>query len=153
MEWFDKNVKKPITLFSHPVWFIIKDPEKKCTCLDPVSKQADVRCPKCLGTGKRISLARVRAAHQNAQISLRGTGLGFSEIDIVNTYYTYNKTGIRVGDIIIDGPDVDIVKHIYYEHSDQQAIVYWRIETVPMKDPEPIRKSFLAMIKKAGYEE
>lgn len=153
MEWFDSNIRKPITLFSHPVWFIVKNPEKKCTCIDFVSKQAETGCPKCLGTGTKITLARVRASHQHAQISLRGTGVGFSEIDIVNTYYTYDKTDIKNGDLIIDGPDVDIVKHVYYEHSGEQKTVYWRIETAPMKNPEPIRKSFLAMIKKAGYDE
>ena len=154
MEWFDKNIKKPIDLFSHPVWFILRNHDINCTCVDFVSKQAKKDCPICLGTGNKIQLVRVNAAHQNNRISLRGTGIGFSEIDIVNVYYTHAKTSIQNGDIIIDGEDVDVVKDIYYEHSDEQKIVYWRIETVPYKkDKETFKKLVVSVLKEAGYGE
>lgn len=152
MEWFDKNIRKPIDLFSHPVWFVLRDHEINCTCLDVPSKQPDPVCPICLGTGNKIQLARVNAAHQNNRISLRGTGMGFSEIDIVNVYYTHTKTSIRLGDIIVDGEDIDVVKDVYYEHSDEQKTVYWRIETVPYKkDKEAFKRLLSNILKGAGY--
>ena len=152
MEWFDKHIRKPIDLFSHPVWFILQDDDILCPCVDFTTKQADEECPVCLGTGKKIKLAHVNAAHQNNRISLRGTGLGFSEIDIVNVYYTHNQTSIKIGDIIIDGSDVDIVKDVYYEHSDEQKNVFYRIETVPYKkDKNEFIKRFKKLLKEAGY--
>ena len=152
MEWFDKHIRKTIDLFSHPVWFILRDTEVSCTCIDFVSKHADEKCPLCFGTGKKIKLARVNAAHQNNRISLRGTGMGYGEIDVVNVYYTHTQTSIKVGDMIIDGPDIDVVKDVYYEHSDQQKTVYYRIETVPYrKDKEAFRKNVAAVLGKAGY--
>lgn len=154
MQWFDKNIKKPIDLFSHPVWFILRDESVSCTCIDFVSKQAKNDCSICLGTGNKIQLVRVNAAHQNNRISLRGTGIGFSEIDIVNVYYTHTKTSIKNGDIVIDGEDIDIVKNVYYEHSDEQKVVYWRIETVPYKkDRERLKQLIITVLKEGGYNE
>ena len=153
MEWFDKNIRKPIDLFSHPVWFILRDKEIHCPCVDHVTKVPDPECPICLGLGDKISLARVNAAHQNNRISFRGDGVGFSEIDIVNVYYTYAKTSIKNGDIIVDGEDIDIVKDVYYEHSGDQKTVYWRIETVPFKNgKERIKKLLASTLRKAGYD-
>lgn len=153
MHWFDKNIKKPIDLFSHPVWFVLQNEEIMCPCVDFVSKQAKGNCPVCLGTGKKIQLVRVNAAHQNNRISLRGTGIGFSEIDVVNVYYTYAATSIKNGDIIVDGEDIDVVKNVYYEHSDEQKIVYWRIETVPYrKDRECFKKLLVAVLKEGGFD-
>jgi hypothetical protein len=152
MEWFDKNIRKPIDLFSHPVWFIIRDKEVTCPCCDVASKQPDPNCHICLGTGNKITLARVKASHQNNKISFRGTGIGFSETNIVNVYYTHQKTDIKESDIIVDGDSVDVVKDVYYEHSDEQKIVYWRIETVPYKkNPEDFKNNLSDVLKEAGF--
>ena len=153
MQWFDKHIKKPIDLFSHPVWFILRDKEIDCPCVDHLSKQARQDCPICFGTAKSLTLTRVNAAHQNNRISLRGTGIGFSEIDIINVYYTYDKTSIQIGDIIVDGEDIDVVKDVYYEHSDEQKTVYWRIETVPYKkDKELFKKLLTNTLKEGGFD-
>ena len=150
-EWFDKNIRKPIDLFSHPVWFVMRDEKVDCVCKAYDTKAVDPKCPICYGTGNKVKLARVKASHQNNKISLRGTGLGFSEINVVNVYYTHQKTDIKNGDIVVDGNDVDVVKDVYYEHSDQQKVVFYRIETVPHKNPKTFLESFRASIKGAGY--
>ena len=153
MQWFDKNIRKTIDLFSHPVWFILRDKDIVCPCLNFVSKQADKNCKICLGTGNKIQLVRVNAAHQNNKISLRGTGIGFAEVDIVNVYYTHANTSIKLGDIIVDGEDIDVVKDVYYEHSDEQKIVYWRIETVPYrKDRENLKKLLADILKEGRFD-
>lgn len=152
MKNLDDAVRKVVNLFSHPVWFIVRDLSYECPCRKEVSKQADKSCPICFGTGYRITLNRVNAAHQNNRISMRGDGMGFSEIDIVNVYYTNTDTGIKVGDIINDGEDFDVVKDVYYEHSDQQSVVYYRIETVPYKyDVHLLKKLMIKTLEKAGY--
>lgn len=152
-EWFDKNIYKPIDLFSHPVWFIIRDEEVECTCVDPVSKQADKHCKSCLGTGRKITLARVNASHQNSTISMRGPGLGFNEINIGPVYYTHSKTNIKEGDLINDGESLDIVKDVYYEHSDEQKTVFWRIECAPYKFSRQVVLNNLAeVLREAGFD-
>lgn len=151
-KWFDDNIHKAIDLFSHPVWFIIKDPHTNCPCMDDVSKQGDKDCPSCLGTGKKITLVRVNASHQNTTISMRGTGLGFSEVNIGPVYYTHDKTDIKEGDLINDGESLEVVKDVYYEHSDEQKTVFWRIETAPYKYEKQKFLSGLAnILKEAGF--
>lgn len=151
-KWFDEKIYKSIDLFSHPVWFIIKDPETNCTCKDDVSKQSSKDCPCCLGTGQKIELVRVNASHQNATISLRGTGLGFSEVDIGPVYYTHDKTNIKEGDLINDGESLDVVKDVYYEHSDEQKTVFYRIETAPYKySREKVLANLTRVLKEADF--
>ena len=152
-KWFDENIYKPIDLFSHPVWFIIQDEEVGCTCVDPVSKQADKKCLHCLGTGHKISLARVNASHQNGKISMRGPGLGYSEIAIGPVYYTRQRTNVKEGDLINDGDSLDIVKDVYYEHSDEQKTVYWRIECAPYKYDRPtVLENLGKVLREAGFD-
>lgn len=94
------------------------------------------------------------ASNQNARIAFRGESLGFSEKNIVNVYYTEQKTPIKEEDIIIDHNDIDIVNDVYYERSDSSDIAYWRIETTPYKyDKEEFKKLFLKTIEEAGYIE
>ena len=154
MQPFDSKIHKVIDLFAHPLWFIVRDEEVDCPCVDYTSKTPDSHCKKCFGTGKKVKLVKVNAAHQNADISMRGEGMGFSEKDIVATYYTKQKTDIKVGDIIVDQESIDLVKDIYYEHSDSSATVYWRISTVPIKnEPRRIKKMLSEILKEAGIHE
>ena len=149
--WFDDNVKKPITLFSHPFWIICLE-EEICPCVNHVTKEANKECLRCLGTGHKIALFRVNGAHQNhLNLAFRGEGIGFSEKDIVTTYYTYDKTPVKPRDIVVDGEDIDVVEDVFYERSDQQKVVYWRIETAPYKMKKDVfRATLLKLFEKAG---
>ena len=51
----------------------------------------------------------------------------------------------------MDGVDIDVVEDVFYERSDQQKIVYWRIETAPYKMNKDIfRATLLKLFEKAG---
>ena len=130
---FDSKIQKVVNLFAHPVWFIVADETLSCSCVDFTSKVPDPQCRKCFGTGHKIQLIKVKAAHQHNKISFRGKGVGFNEVDVVSVYYTNMETKIKPGDIIVDRECVDVVKDVYHERSDGSEVVYWRIETVPKK--------------------
>ena len=141
---FDEFIRKTVRLFVHPVWFIHLDENHICPCVDRTSNVAKKNCPLCFGTGHKIKLIRVNASNQNAKITFRGDGLGFSDKNIVNTYYTEQETPIKENDIIVDHQDIDVVNDIYYERSDSSDIAYWRIETTPYKyNNEEFKKLFL----------
>lgn len=154
MKNFDEYIQRTVRMFTHPVWFVIRDEARKCPCVDHDSKQAKDDCQICFGTGNKVSLARVKASNQNASVSYRGTGMAYGEKDIVNVYYTENPTDIKPGDIVYDHKDLDIVTDVYYERSDSSDIVYWRIETVPLKNnPNIIRQNLKKVLREAGYDE
>lgn len=151
---FDEFIRKTVRLFVHPVWFIHLDENHICPCVDRTSNVAKKNCSLCFGTGHKIKLIRVKASNQNAKITFRGDGLGFSEKNIVNTYYTEQETPIKENDIIVDHQDIDVVNDIYYERSDSSDIAYWRIETTPYKyNNEEFKKLFLDTIERAGFIE
>ena len=101
--WFDPHIRKVIDLWSHPVWFISKK-EEQCHCLNDVSKQPNPDCPTCLGLGNKLRFTREYAANLNLAASIRATGIGIAEKNIMNVYYTKNNKDIDIdikpGDIV-----------------------------------------------------
>ena len=152
MEPFDANIRKVIDVFSHPLWFIIKNEKVDCPCVDYSTKEAKPGCNKCIGTGKQVIFTRVMASHQNSTISLRGEGMGFSERNIVGVFYTYANTNIHEGDLIYDAGDIAVVQDVYHERSNSDQTVYWRIETAPLKaNVLKTTDTIKAFLKEAGY--
>ena len=113
--WFDPHIRKVIDLWSHPVWFISKK-EEQCHCLNDVSKQPNPDCPTCLGLGNKLRFTREYAANLNLAASIRATGIGIAEKNIMNVYYTKNNKDIDIdikpGDIVYDATELDQVSDI-----------------------------------------
>ena len=153
MQPMDSKILQAIDKFSYPVWFVIRDENVLCPCINPTTKQPDPACPKCLGTGRKIKIRRMMAAHQNNRISLRGEGLGATEINIIGVYYTKNDTNSAEEDIIVDGNNVDIIQHAYAERTDHSTPVYFKYETVPKKANVKLFLSlFDNILRGAGHE-
>lgn len=154
MQPFDNKIQDVIKKFSYPVWFIIKDEDVDCPCVNHTTKQADPHCKKCLGLGKKITVARMNAAHQQIEdLSLRGEGMGFSEKNIASNYYTLADVEAREGDCIVDGNYVDIIQHFYPERSNHSAPVYYKYVASPKKGHyHTFLDVFKEVLSDAGYK-
>ena len=65
------------------------------------------------------------------------------------------NSGIPYGAYAVGGilGRCSVVKDVYYEHSDQQSVVYYRIETVPYKyDTNLLKKLMIKTLEKAVYD-
>lgn len=134
MQPFDDKIQSVIKKLYYPVWFIIKDENVDCPCVDHTTKQANPHCKKCLGLGKKIKIARMKAAHQQIEdITARGEGLGYSEKNIGSNYYTLADVEAREGDYIVDGNYIDIIQHFYPERSNHSDPVYYKYVATPKK--------------------
>jgi hypothetical protein len=152
MEPMDTKIRSVIKKFSYPVWFVLRDQNTNCTCVDFTTKQPDPKCKRCLGTGKKIKLVRVNAAHQNEDISMRGDGLGYGEKVVAGNYYTLTEVDASPEDIIVDGSDVDVLQHIYSERTNSTNPIYYKHSTAPMKsNTMTFLKNFKEVLKNAGY--
>lgn len=152
MEVFDKKIRKDIDKWSYYVWFILRDENVICPCVDFTSKQAQPSCKKCFGTGRKVRLRRVKAAHQNNDISARGEGMGTGEKNVVGVYYTNYNYAAHEEDLILDGDTLDKIHHIYPMRSNHSEPVYYQYETAPKKNnAEVIKKNLKEFIRKAGY--
>lgn len=153
MQPFDSKIQEVIKKFSYPVWFIIRDEDTDCTCVDHTSKEANPNCRKCLGLGKKITIARMNAAHQQIEdLTMRGSGMGFSEKNVASNYYTLTDVEAREGDFIVDGDYVDIVQHFYPERSNHSDPVYYKYVAVPKKGHyKAFMKLFKEVLGNAGF--
>ena len=152
MHKMDEPIRGVIRKLWYPVWFIIKDESVDCTCVDFTTKQADCRCKKCLGLGKKIHLVRVRAAHQVDDLSIRGAGLGYSEKDVDSNYYTLDEVKAHESDLVVDGNEVDVIQRVYPERSNESDPVYYKYAATPKKNNyDAFLKLFREVLADAGY--
>lgn len=152
MHPMDEKIISVIHQYEYPMWFIIRDNLVDCTCVDYHTKQADPHCKKCLGTGKKIRAVRMKAAHQNDKISMRGDGIGGSEYNIIPVFYSLNDAGARENDLVVDGDEVFIIQHYYAEHSNESKPVYYKLEGANKKNNrELFLKLFHEAMEKAGF--
>lgn len=149
---YDDKIQQSIKNWSYPVWFIIKNEDIDCPCVNYTTHQADPNCKKCFGTGKKTMLRQVNAAHQNNRISIRGEGLGMGEIDVVGVYYTLEDAKATEADMVLDGDTLDVIQHFYPMRSDHSAPIYYKYETAPKKtDMKMIIKNIKDVLRGAGY--
>ncbi len=152
MEPMDSKLRKVVKKFSYPIWFIIRDEDIDCPCMDFTTKQADPNCDKCLGLGKKIRVLRANAAHQVEDISQRGEGMGFSEKAVNSQYYSLNPVDAFPGDIIVDNMDVDVIQRTYAERTNHTDAVYYRFDTTPKKTGvKAFLKNFDRLLEKHGH--
>jgi hypothetical protein len=152
MQLFDEAIQRNIKKWSYPVWFVIKDESTDCTCVDFTTHQAKHTCKKCFGTGKRVILRRLNAAHQSVDASIRGEGLAMGELNIIGVYYTLQNVKVSEGDLILDGDSLDIIQNYYPMRSDHSTPVYYKYDTAPVKTNRAIlMKNIKETLKGAGY--
>ena len=152
MQPFDRKIQSVIRKFWYPVWFVIRDPNIKCACVDFTTGQPDQSCRKCLGTGRKIHIVRVRAAHQNDDLSMRGEGLGYAEKNVTANFYTLNDVNANADDIIVDGNELFIIQWSYPERSNASRPVYYKHVASPKKNSvDTFLRNFREVLANAGY--
>jgi hypothetical protein len=150
---FDERIVKDINKWSYPIWFIIKDNDVDCPCVNFTTHQADSNCKKCFGLGKKVKLRRVMAAHQNNRVTIRGDGMGSGEIGVISVYYTLKDVEASDEDLILDGEQLDVIQHAYAMRSDHSDPIYYKYETAPQKmRAKKIKASIKETLKGAGYD-
>lgn len=152
MEKFDNAIRGDIKKWSYPIWFVIKDNTIDCPCKDPTTHQPDPNCRKCFGTGKKVKIRRMNAAHQNNRVSVRGDSMAMGEIDVISVYYTLKDVEATEEDLVLDGDTLDSIQHYYPMRSDHSDPIYYKYETAPLKTNRAlILKNLKSVLRGAGY--
>ena len=153
MQKFDEKIIMDINKWSYPVWFIIKNNEVNCPCVDYATGQPDPKCKKCFGTGKKIKIRQMKTAHQNIDLRIMGEGIASGEKAVMSVYYTLKDAKATEGDYILDGDTLDVVQHYYPMRSDHSAPIYYKYETAPKKTNYKLTlNNIREVIKGAGYK-
>lgn len=149
----DERIQYVVKLFHYPMWFIKIVRNISCPCVNHTTKQPKPGCSICLGTGHKIHLVRAKAARQTTEsASMRGEGLGYSEKNAADRFFTLDNLELKEGDIIVDNGNVNIVQHYMPGRTDASAPVYYRAVATRMKtNLQVFLDAFNDLLRRNGY--
>lgn len=153
MHPMDSKIQSVIKMFHYPMWFIRLNKKISCPCVDHVTQQAKGGCPICLGTGYKINLIRAMAARQTTESTgMRGRGIGFSEKNAADRFFTLDNLELKEGDIIVDGDRISVVQYYLPGRTDASNPVYYRTVATPMKvHVQMFKDAFNSLLRRKGY--
>ena len=105
---FHNNIEKTINQCSYPIYAVLQYPHINCTCFVHATKQPDVTCKKCLGTGHKIRIKKIEAAVNESVKG--GTALGVQSSYTVKRYFINSAYKVSENDLLIEEDTV------YYVH-------------------------------------
>ena len=149
----DLKIQSVIKMFHYPMWFIKLNKKITCPCVNHTTHQAKPGCEICLGTGYKIKLVRALAARQTTESTgMRGPGIGYSEQNAADRFFTLKDLELKENDIIVDGDKVSVVQHYFPGRTDSSNPVYFRTIATPMKTYlEPFKQAFKCLLRRKGY--
>ena len=103
------GIMEIIRMHSYYCYIINRVRSIRCTCVAHETKQADVNCPLCLGTGNKIKIYKIFCAAQDTKLP---TTFRSDDFIVARDYYVPKKYRVNDEDIIIDNDKVYIVYEI-----------------------------------------
>ena len=117
-----------------------------CPCVVHETKQADVNCPLCLGTGNKIKIYKIFCAAQDTKLP---TTFRSDDFIVARDYYVPKKYRVNDEDIIIDNDKVYIVYEIQQKISLEGTTPYNKVSADKKKfDSKIFLKNFYNIINK-----
>lgn len=129
-EKFNKGILDIIKTFSYEFYIISRNLDIQCTCVSHATKQADINCNKCLGTGYKIIIKKIRGAAQDTQLPATFRGGNF--LVARNYYIPINETLIE-DDLIVDNDSVFMVYEYQHNIGIKGTIPYKKISATKKK--------------------
>lgn len=130
MRNFDEHILTIIDLLEYDMWLISPDKHIDCVCKNFETKQAFKFCPRCLGTGHKIKIKKIKGVRQpGGELSL---GMGVTTENGI--YFFKHDYGIKDDDLIVWHNEIEQVTKTERFCSDAQKPVYFRCETRLKKD-------------------
>lgn len=140
------GIMEIIRMHSYYCYIINRVRSIRCTCVAHETKQADVNCPLCLGTGNKIKIYKIFCAAQDTKLP---TTFRSDDFIVARDYYVLKKYRVNDEDIIIDNDKVYIVYEIQQKISLEGTIPYNKVSAGKKKfDSKIFLKNFYNIINK-----
>lgn len=121
----NEGIRAIIDQFSYEFYVVQQDFHISCSCVDFTTKQPDPACPKCLGTGHKVKIKKIKGASEDQKGSFRN--IGIDERTTAVTYFITSKYPIYEKNIIVDEDDVLIVHRLEKKKSTNKEVVYYKV--------------------------
>lgn len=99
-EMFHNSILRTIDECSYKFYVVKPNKSIKCICTNHTTKQANVECKKCLGTGYKIVIKRYYGASNDKMKG--GASIGTKTSQIIKTYFLKCEYKIAEDDLIVD---------------------------------------------------
>ena len=153
---YHRLLAKVLNETCYPFYVVHPDLNYRCSCNNSVTKQADPKCKKCLGTGQKI---RIRQIEGLADDELKGGNmLGVEKSQVVKNYFIKRTFNLYEGDYIFDNEQIYYVfrvmnlKGLHGYHTHQEVICSRKNNDreVIYNNFKDILKHYYALHKKKG---
>ncbi len=111
------------------MYVIIPDKHIDCICKSFETKQADLFCPYCFGTGYKVKIRKIKGVRQPTSMSASGMQFNVE----TGVYFFETDYDLKEGDLIVWDDEVDEITRTDRFCSDAQKPVYFRCDTKPKK--------------------
>jgi len=108
---FNDEIINIIEQFEYDIYVVNRDAHYKCVCVDYNNGDAIPSCDKCLGTGYKIKIKKIKGVGQWTGIPNAAPSAGRFSDDTSKgrRYYTRAKYNIKEEDIIVDNLEPFII--------------------------------------------
>jgi hypothetical protein len=144
---FKKRVLDMIEECSSNFFIVKQDFNIQCTCLDHSTKQPNPACKKCLGTGYKVTIKKMRGACREELKG--GNKLSAETSRITRTYYIDSKYSVDENNYIIDHNEVYYIYRAAAMRGLDGVITHKQVTTVlKSEDHEKVLRNFMELINK-----
>lgn len=116
-------------MLKYDMYVIIPDKHIDCICKSFETKQADLFCPYCFGTGYKVKIRKIKGVRQPTSMSASGMQFNVE----TGVYFFETDYDLKEGDLIVWDDEVDEITRTDRFCSDAQKPVYFRCDTKPKK--------------------
>lgn len=124
----NKGIMNIIDMYSHEQYVVNRNERVRCTCTEHATSQANANCPKCLGTGYKITIRKIQAAAQDTK--LPSTSFKGKSLTVTRNFFMPRKYPIEKDDIIVSYGVPFFVVEIQEMISLQGSLPYNKVTTV-----------------------
>lgn len=140
-----RTVKLLLDRYGYYFYVIKRFPNVKCTCLNPVTKDANQDCPMCLGTGSKIKIYKVFGCireQKEREISIAQNMSSSPKIAYIKGLKRYEKD-----DIIIDDENVYHMASLQWHRGEHGEFAFTRAVCPYTKSNDaPLIRNFYKII-------
>lgn len=132
----NNTITKLLDRYGYIFYVIKRVPNIKCTCVSPLSKEADSNCKKCLGTGSKIKIHKVYGISREIKNTetLRSAE---SATVTPKVYYIKGYININKDDIVVDSENIFKVFSYQYHRGEHGACIFTRLTCPTQKIDKP----------------
>lgn len=95
----NKGIMNIIDMYANDQYVVNRDENVRCTCTEHSTSQADIHCPRCLGTGYKITIRKIKVATQDTK--LPSTSFKGNSLIVTRNFFVPRKYLIQKDDIIV----------------------------------------------------